>query len=305
MPSRGARYRPAEIKAGVWIFIAVVVFIAFVIGISGTRFWSEQDYYKTRLEYVGGLEVGSPVRMGGLLVGKVSGIEILPPPASGMVLTLEVRADLPVKANATAYLSFISITSEQHLEIDQGRGAAPLLSPGDFIPSKELTTLDDAMEQIGYVSDTLRVILSNVNALLKPSNLAKVDSIISGVNAIVGQAGPEVMDLILSLRGAAAGADSLLDNVNRMLAGGGSQMDTVLLSLRRTLEEASLALNQASATMGSVDRVVLDNAGELEAILGNLRQATRNIEQLTSTVRENPFLLIRAIPKEQRKLEKP
>ena len=201
--SRNARYRSSEIKAGIWIIIAGVIFTTFVVLITGSRFWEEMDYYRARLNYVGGLEVGSPVRMSGLLVGKITGLEILGAQESGLELTIQVAKGLSIKANTVAYLSFISITSEQHLELEMSPEPAPLLTPGDLIPSKELTTMDEVMEHVGFVGDTLQVILGRVSRLLNPTNLARVDSIVMEVNNLLKQSSPDLAVTLARLREAA------------------------------------------------------------------------------------------------------
>ncbi len=74
---RKSRYRASEIKAGIWIFLALIIFTTFIVAVTGSKFWKEMDYYRVRLNYVGGLEIGSPVRMGGVLVGKVTDLGFL------------------------------------------------------------------------------------------------------------------------------------------------------------------------------------------------------------------------------------
>jgi phospholipid/cholesterol/gamma-HCH transport system substrate-binding protein len=300
--SRQSRYRASEIKAGIWIFLSLVIFAVFMFSITGSKFWKKTDHYRVRLKYVGGLEVGSPVRMGGLLVGKVGEVKILPSPESGMELTLEVNKGLPVKENTSAYLSFISITSEQHLELEQSPEPAPLLSPGDLIPSKELTTMDDIMEQIGYIGDTLRVILNQVHNLLKPANVAQIDSILAGINSIIQESEPDIAGLIRDSRRTVASLDTLIYNISALVEEGDTLLVNVLADTRQALQQATAALAQIDSTVENVDRVVADNSSNLSRFLDNLNQTSQNLKVLTSQVKDNPFLLIRAFPKQERKL---
>ncbi len=300
--ARHARYRSSEIKAGIWIIIAGVVFTVFIVAITGSKFWKEMDYYRMRLNYVGGLEVSSPVRMSGLLVGKISELEILRGEESGLELTIEVEKGLPIKANTVAYLSFISITSEQHLELEVSPEPAPLLTPGELIPSKELTTMDEVMEHVGFVGDTLQVILSRVNQLLNPSNLAPIDSIIMGVNHMLQQTSPDLEATLARARKATETLDTLLHNINEFVLDGDSRVLSVLDEAGETMKQVRIALAGVDTTLMNVDRVILGNSGRLQRVLDNLDQTSRNLKELSSTIKDNPFLLIRAIPKEERKL---
>ena len=106
---RKSRYRASEIKAGIWIFIALIIFVTFIIAVTGSRFWEKMDYYRVRLNYVGGLEVGSPVRMGGVLVGKVNNLEFLLDRENFIELTLEVKRGLQIKENTISQKFFLTV----------------------------------------------------------------------------------------------------------------------------------------------------------------------------------------------------
>jgi len=302
MPSRNARYRKSEIKAGVWIFFALVLFTGILVAISGAKFWKELDHYRVRLNYVGGLEVGSPVRMGGVLVGKVTSLEFISDGNNLIELTIEVQKGLPVKNNTTAYLSFISITSEQHLELEQNPAAAPLLSPGDLIASKELTTMDEVMEHVGVVGDTLQVILSRVNRLLKPENLARIDSIVTGLNTVIYDSKAGFAALLRDADQTVLTLDSLVRNLDRMVTGNDTLLRTTLADASQALNRASSALAQIDTTIDHADRMLLSNSSNIRVILDNLNTTSENLKEFSNTVKENPFLLFRVIPRQERKL---
>ncbi|MEA2062204.1 MAG: MlaD family protein [Gemmatimonadota bacterium] len=300
--SRKSRYRKAEVKAGAWILIAGLIGAAFLVAVTGERFWVKLDHYRVRLQYVGGLEVGSPVRMGGLLVGKVSDMQFLGGDQGGLELTLTVDEGLPLKANTVAYLSFISITSEQHLELETSPEPAPLLESGDLVPSKELTTMDQVMEHVGGLGDSLAVILGRVNMLLNPDNLTQVDSIIRGVNHMIQRSSEDMAATFAGARKVTGTLDTLLHDIDNLV----KKSDPRVLAL---LEEASRMLGDARATLAgmdtslaNMDRFMLGNAGEIRLLLDNLSQTSQNLKELSQAVKDNPFLLIRAIPRQERVL---
>ena len=300
--SRQARYRSAEIKAGIWIIIAGLIFTTFIVLITGSRFWEKMDYYRARLNYVGGLEVGSPVRMSGMLVGKISEVKLMGSDDSGIELTFEVEQGLPIKSNTVAYLSYISITSEQHLELEISPEPAPLLKTGDLIQSKELTTMDQVMEHVGFIGDTLQVVLHKVGLLLKPANISRVDSIIMGVNTLLHESTPDLAATLARTREAAETLDTLLHNVNELVIDGDARILSVLDEAEKTMRQARMALAGMDTTLMNVDRLVLGSAVDLQQLLDNLNQTSRNLQALSNTIKDNPFLLIRAFPKEERKL---
>jgi phospholipid/cholesterol/gamma-HCH transport system substrate-binding protein len=302
--SRNSRYRSAEIKAGLWIFISMLILTAFVVGITGAKFWKEMDHYRVRLDYIGGLEVGSLVRMGGLVVGKISGIEILAGDRGGLELTLEVREGLPVKENTVAYLAFLSITSEQHLELESGKGPAPLLAPGDTIRTRESVDISDVQEKMIMIGDTLQALLGNVDKIFSPINIARIDSIIAQVNCTLLETSPKVGTILVNVNHATASLDSLLREVAQFMSGADTSITSVLSNTRQMMDEAKGAMADIDTTVNNVDLMVTGNSAKMTEVLNNLYQISVNLKDLSSTIRDNPFLLIRAIPKKERKLEK-
>lgn len=298
---RHSRYRVSEIKAGIWIFISLVILAAFIVGMTGARFWTEMDYYRVRLEYIGGLEVGSPVRLGGMMVGKISDIQLLPN-GSELELTVEIRPGLPVKANTVAYLSFVSITSAQHLELNPGTEPAPLLSAGDLIASREVIEMSDVLRKFDAASDSVQLILHQVSTLLRPANVARADSILIQANHLFTAAGPRIEEVFAHLDQATVSLDSMLGNVNRFVAGADSSFHGLVRDSRRLISQAGLALAHIDTAARDAGHLLNSNSDKLLDVLENLDQASRNLRLLTGTVSDNPFLLFRAIPRQERKL---
>jgi phospholipid/cholesterol/gamma-HCH transport system substrate-binding protein len=300
--SRSSRYRNSEIKAGIWILISMGILAAFIVAVSGAKFWKEMDNYHVQLDYVGGLEVGSPVRMGGMAVGKISLIDIRQEDNASIGLTIEVRKGLNIKSNTVAYLSYVSITSEHHLELDPNHKPAPLLKPGDSISSKDLTTMDGMMDQMVNVGDTLQVILHRVNLLLNPANIARIDSIIAGVNSVVQSTSGNLELLLSDTRQTVHSIDTLLENVNQLLAGSDSMVTLVMQDARNSIQQATVTLAGIDTTVSGVEKLIENNSSSLNGIIHDMERTSENLKIMSGQVKDNPFLLIRAIPKKERAL---
>ena len=173
-----------------------------------------------------------------------------------------------------------------------------------MIQSKELTTMDQVMEHVGFVGDTLQVILKKVNELLKPQNMARIDSIITGVNGIIRDGSADFTALLGEARHTVADLDSMMKNVNTMIAGSDTLINRALADLHVTLQQATLTLSGIDSTVENVDWMVQNNAGNLGQLLYNMNRVSENLQEFSNTVKENPFLLIRAVARKERKLER-
>ena len=63
-----------------------------------------------------------------------------------------------------------------------------------------------------------------------------------------------------------------------------------------------VVLAGVDTTLLHADRLIVGNAGNLQQLLDNLNQTSRNLKELSGAIKDNPFLLIRAMPRKERKL---
>ena len=86
-----ASSRKDEVKAGIVIAVSLLILAGLIVGVSGVSLWERYDRYTVRVHSATGLEPGTPVRLGGLRVGKVLDLRILPEDTSRVEITLGVR----------------------------------------------------------------------------------------------------------------------------------------------------------------------------------------------------------------------
>ena len=111
-------YRSNEIKAGCMVIGGVILFIVFLIVISGLDLFKSTHIYFARFKYTSGIEEGSLVRYGGMEVGRVKQAQIAPDNNSLIEFELEVDANVPVKKDSKAIITSIGIMGEYYIEIE-------------------------------------------------------------------------------------------------------------------------------------------------------------------------------------------
>ena len=68
------------------------------------------------------------------------------------------------------------------------------------------------------------------------------------------------------------------------------------------VSQANLALAHIDTTATGVDQLMEANSDRISEVLENINAASHNLRQLSNVVKDNPFLLIRAFPRKERKL---
>jgi phospholipid/cholesterol/gamma-HCH transport system substrate-binding protein len=158
-----------EAKVGILVVVTgVLAFVfAWIIGIQNP-FNQSTSFYVT-YNFAGGIEVGSPVRVSGIKVGKVERIEFFTPVDAktialkepGSELTDDGRAIAPLKLkisvqkNATPgvrqdsrfYINLAGIIGERYVEITPGHLKSPQVQEGEVVAGIDPPRIDQLISQ--------------------------------------------------------------------------------------------------------------------------------------------------------------
>lgn len=211
MPSN-AKSLSKEFWVGI-LFLSVVVLLgifAWLMGAIGPL-QSHSRFY-VLYNFAGGIEVGSPVRVSGVKVGKVSKIEFLPetPQSQQERISLKLTLDISVKAvpsvreDSRFYVNMAGIIGEKYIEISPGSSTSTVLSHGATIRGVDPPRIDQLLSQgygvFGRIMDFMdqnekslteflegmRELITDANKLLKGRDRDKVISLIDNLNSVTG-----------------------------------------------------------------------------------------------------------------------
>jgi ABC-type transporter Mla subunit MlaD len=82
----------------------------------------------------------------------------------------------------------------------------------------------------------------------------------------------------------------------------GATVDAVREPLTSDLTQLQRTLEDAQAVIGSVQRVLGDNEGDIQQMVRSLRTASDNVRVLSETLKERPWNLIRTSQPADRKV---
>lgn len=159
-----------EAKVGGLIVATAILAVVFawVIGIRNP-FGKTVDFYLT-YHFAGGIEVGSPVRVSGIKVGKVENIEFFVPvdfkgiavkePGSvddasdrqaiaPLRLKISVRKDaaVGVRKDSRFYVNLAGIIGERYIEVTPGSFESPRIQAGDVVAGVDPPRIDQLISQ--------------------------------------------------------------------------------------------------------------------------------------------------------------
>ena len=251
----------SELRIGVVTIIAIVITAVTIFSLTGGRgfFW-QQYSLKTRFSSVPGLKPGSPVRLSGIEVGSVTGVDFVGEEVDVSFTVNEGYRDR-IRTGSTASLGSVSLLGESAVDISA-------------------STQGDAIEEGGYVpSGGARGQIADV-AESASRGIEEITRLVQGLREGQGTVGKLMTDDALydELRTFAAAATGLTQSLRE---GNGSIAKLVndpamADALEGSLRNVEALTERIGSGDGSLGQLVND-----DAFAANLTAATANLQRVT------------------------
>lgn len=295
-------HKVQELKVGILVVSGFILLIFFLVIVSDIEFGSEKVTYNTSLAYVGGFEVGTPVRLGGMLIGRISAIDPPLPDSDEIRIEVEVEENSPIKEDSRAYLTSIGLLGEYYLEIMPGSPGSPLLKPGSTIESINATTFSQMAMPIGELAETLMVAISNINEMLGEDSQKQIFDLLSNTNEILSVNAVRISQLMANLNTTTMEFGKIAGRLDTLIGQNDAVIGQMMNNLDSTLAETHKLVQKLGNTFGTLDGMMAENAQSYQAIINNLERSSRNLEDFSRIIREKPWSLVRKSEPEPRRL---
>jgi len=304
-----------EAKVGAFVLGCFSVLAFTVIYLINAQLGVHTVPYRTYLRYAGGLEPGASVLFGGIDVGKVKAVRPAVSDPTRIEILLDVKENTPLNEKSVAKLGMLSVMSDAALSITTGSNDAKRLLPGSTIPSQEAASLDEITGKVAVVADNAnalitevrgelpgisedaRKVLANLNSLTGPPNQRKIREVLDNVDAMLATERPKIDRLTDQLNTLSQHADETIQNVN-------GTVSEVREPVRKDLAELQDTLLETKRLLADMQVLVKANDYKIDDTIENLRNATENLDDLTESVKQRPWSLIRIKEPEDRKVPK-
>ena len=302
-----------EAKVGAFVLGCFAILSFKIIYVINAQVSGGKVPYRTYLRYAGGLEPGASVLFGGINVGKVTAVRPGATDPTKIEILLEVKDGTPLNEKSVAKLGLVSVMSGAALSITTGSNDAKRLPPGSSIPAQEAASLDEIAVKMATVADSAnglieqvrgeldgisgdaRHLLANLNSVTGPATQQKLQAVLDHVNGILTTEGPKIDRISDQLIALSQHADDTIQNVN------GTVTD-VRAPIREDLAELQKTLQEAKGLLASMQVMVRANDYKIDDTVENLRVATDNLDQLTDSLKQRPWSLIRVKQPKERKV---
>ena len=304
-----------EARVGAFVLGCAAILAFTIIHLVNAQLSGHTAPYRTYLRYAGGIEPGAQVLFGGINVGKITAVRPWTSDPTKIEILLDVKENTPLNEKSVAKLGLVSVMSGAALSISTGSSVARRLPPGSIITSQEGASLDEITDKMAGVADNAnrlitevrgelegisgdaRTLLANMNKVTGKANQQKLQAVLENVDAMTVTERPKIDRLTDELNTLSQHADETVQNVN-------GTVSELREPIRNDLSNLQSTLLQAKQLLADTQALVRANDYKIDDTIEHLRTATENLDELTDSVKQRPWSLIRIKHPEDRQVPK-
>jgi phospholipid/cholesterol/gamma-HCH transport system substrate-binding protein len=177
-----------KLRVGVFVLVALTAFLGMIYALGAkSRLFEAKYTIHAEFSEVGGLAEGATVRLAGVQIGRVSGVELPSQPGG------KVRADLSiakrftdrVRKDSVARIETQGLLGDKIVEISVGTAGAPPIRPGEVIASKDPADLGQVVSQ---GAQTVKDVAALASSLRETAEGLKQSRVIEDAGAAMANA---------------------------------------------------------------------------------------------------------------------
>lgn len=280
-----------EIKTALLVLASIALFVWGYGFLKGNNIFDKSIRYYVEYDNVEGVTTSSNVTINGLVVGKVSKIEIQK--GTGKLLVeLFMTNPIQISKNSTAYIYSSGFIGGKDIAIELDFKDTNYAESGDYLKSGvKLGMLDGLGDQLDPIQKKLQEVLDNANAMLVSINSILDEKTQADLKATMG----DLSSTMASVNGLLATnkpkLDKTMNNLTHMSENFVQLSDSLAnLEINKTFAKLDAATNSIDKLLEGVERGE-GSIGKLmkdEQLYNNLENASKELEQLLHDVKENP-----------------
>ncbi|HEV7431731.1 MAG TPA: MlaD family protein, partial [Steroidobacteraceae bacterium] len=281
----------------------VVMGALFVYWYSDSR--DQRDFNRYEIYFdgsVSGLAVGGQVRYLGVDVGRVVRVTLDKRAADRVQVIVDIDASAPISERTLAQLSLQGVTGLLYIDLLLQRPGSlperlmdPIASEHYPVIRSIRSNFDVLLSGLPQVAAQIGELASRGNKTLSNENLAAFTRLMANLDRLgstLPQTGREASQLIAELREATAASRSLIAKINTATDAAGPDVVATAARLRASADHLASASEQLDAMLtedrGALHGFVQHSLPQIDALLRDSRDAAREFEQLSRSLRENP-----------------
>lgn len=300
--SSGSDRARNNVRAGIFVTAGIVLAFVVIVALSDLgSLLTPRSAYQIRFTVAGGVDglaPGSPVRIGGLDRGRVTGItpEVVDGRVAGMLVGIEIDQDIALFDNARAdrITALIGNASSINFSDVGSPDGGTKVAPGSTLSAAASTS--GALGKIIGDEASTRVasVIRNIDELLVEVRSDYKASISPAIRRL-DQALADAEAVLESIRNDYPGWSEQVTSTLTEVESAATKLDPAFEEARAMISELRGAIDDARAGIADVRSAVSDNRPKVDEIVENVRVATGDAKAIAARVREETMDKVDAI----------
>lgn len=261
-----------EVKLGMAIFAAVVVFVGGIIYLRGVDF-QKREYTLTFLyNNVNGLQEGNPITIAGLAVGKVEELKLV---GTAIAVKVQIQNKVQFPVDSKAYIKSSSLMGGKLIAITPGI-ESEILHDGDTLTGAYEADLTELTSTLAPISSNILGILERVNTTFDEKTRRNIQNILTDVNRSSTE-----LERIIHVEGqrldfAIGNFSAFSSNLSRFAV----NLDSIALSQRTNLDTSMATIRIVAANLQQASENLRSTTQSLDVVLNKIEKGHGTLGKL-------------------------
>lgn len=258
-----------EFKVGVFAIITILLIFFFIFTQTKKGQWKGYEIGVT-FDYVGGLDLGAPVRLSGVRVGEVKNIKILSDVVPKVLITLRLKRNVKIGKGSKITIRTLGIIGEKYVEIIPS-SKKEYIKKGEIVEGvnplsleKFVTTGQDAIVNLNNILDDLRKLTSdvkiqkNIKEIVSgtATTVKQMNTALTKINKLSDSIEKTNKEVRKAISMNSPKLSNLIDNTNDLILTSKSEVKKTMAEIRKftsTQEDVKKALAQLMETAETIN----------------------------------------------------
>ena len=286
--------RGSEVKVGLFILVAVLLFVFGVLFLQEYTFRGGGYHLKVLFTNVTGLRDGDPVEVAGLKVGSVKSMTL----REGKVevhLWIDGKVKLPRDSRFT--IQSLGALGDKVISIRPGT-SSERLKEGDRVSGGAEWDIADLLRMVEPLNEDIRSVLKRLALLLDEGVQQHLKGSLSNIETITDQVQANIQANLQDLDGILGNLNEASGDLRKLLASQDEEdlkaITQDIKSTAKSLKEASSALSRSLITLEGLLKKAESGQGTLgklitdKGLYEHLDKLVRDLDELVEDVKKNP-----------------
>lgn len=288
----------SEFKVGIFVLAAILIVMFVVFWTKGFIENKDLREMKVYFQNVSGLNVGDPVTVKGVKMGKINSIEVV---GDSVEVDFSIADDVKITNEYNIEIAVLELMGGKAVNIDPGKGpfeinySEPLKGGKNADIGSMFRTVNDIMDdvqaliaQFGENSNNINKVLNNVNSLVSDENMqGSLRTTLRNFELTSRDLNTLVNENRVSLNNLQGKVGTTIDNVNTLI-------DESSPEFKQTFENIETLTSKVDSLINNLNIIVTDvkdqksGMGKFiydEKFYNNINKTLLEIEMLTKKIR--------------------